>query len=127
VADIPGIGPTVYEGSYDRNFYAFDARSGSVRWSHAAGGRISGSATILGNIVYYSDLGSKTTTGLDARTGRQVFVFPDGAFNPVVADYSTVYMTGYTMLYQMIPRRASAAQASTVAAGAKPSTGKRRK
>jgi outer membrane protein assembly factor BamB len=106
VADIPGIGPTVYEGSYDGHFYAFDAKSGSVRWSHAAGGRISGSATILGDTVYYSDLGSKTTAGLDARTGRQVFSFPDGAFNPVVADYSTVYMTGYSMIYQMTPRRA---------------------
>jgi outer membrane protein assembly factor BamB len=130
VADIPGIGPTVYEGSYDGNFYAFDARSGSVRWSHAAGGRISGSATILGNIVYYSDLGSKTTTGLDARTGRQVFSFPDGAFNPVVADYSAVYLTGYSMLYQMIPRRAahaSATHASTAGAGAKPRKGKRSK
>src|ERR1035437_9494133 len=130
VADIPGIGPTVYEGSYDGNFYAFDAQSGSVRWSHAAGGRISGSATILGKIVYYSDLGSKTTTGLDARTGRQVFSFPDGAFNPVVADYSTVYLPGYSMLYQMIPRRAahaSAAHASTAGAGAKPRKGKRRK
>jgi outer membrane protein assembly factor BamB len=105
VADIPGIGPTVYEGSYDGKFYAFNAQSGSVRWSHAAGGRISGSATIIGNTVYYSDLGSKTTTGLDARTGRQVFSFPDGAFNPAVADYSTLYLTGYSTLYQMIQRR----------------------
>ena len=107
VADVPGIGPTVYEGSYDGNFYAFNAQSGAIRWSHPAGGRISGSATVLGGIVYFSDLGSKTTLGLNARTGKQVFFFPDGAFNPVVADYSTVYLTGYSKLYQMIPRRAA--------------------
>jgi outer membrane protein assembly factor BamB len=105
VADIPGVGPTVYEGSYDGNFYAFDARSGAIRWRHRAGGKISGSATILGGIVYLSVLGSKTTIGLDARTGKRVFFFGDGAFNPIVADNSTVYLTGYTKLYEMIPRR----------------------
>jgi outer membrane protein assembly factor BamB len=104
VANIPGIGPTVYEGSYDGHLYAFDARSGRIRWSHAAGGRISGSATVVGNIVYFSNLGARTTIGLDARTGRRVFFFHDGAFNPVVCDDSTVYLTGYSMLYQMIPK-----------------------
>ncbi len=118
VADIPGVGPTVYIGSYDGTFYAFDARSGAIRWTHAAGGRISGSATIVGDVVYFSDLGSRTTTGLDARTGRQVFFFPDGAFNPVVADYSTIYLTGYSMLYQMLPKRAAPSQAGRAAASA---------
>lgn len=107
VADIPGIGPTVYEGSYDGNFYAFNARSGAIRWKHRAGGKISGSATILGGIVYYSDLGLKTTVGLDARTGKRVFFFGDGAFNPIVADSTTVYLAGYTKLYEMIPARAA--------------------
>ncbi len=53
----PGLGPTVYVGSYDGNFYAFNAQSGAIRWRHPAGGRISGSATVVGNVVYYSDLG----------------------------------------------------------------------
>jgi outer membrane protein assembly factor BamB len=113
VADIPGIGPTVYEGSYDGHFYAFDARTGAIRWAHPAGGRISGSATILGDIVYYSTLGSRTTTGLDARSGKQVFFWNDGAFNPVIADNSTVYLTGYSMLYEMIPAHARTGVAST--------------
>jgi len=103
VDDTPGLGPTIYLGSYDGNFYAFDAKSGAIRWKHPAGGKISGSATIVGNVVYYSDLGTKTTAGLDVRTGQQVFSFPDGAFNPVVADNSTIYLSGYTMLYQMLP------------------------
>ena len=103
VQDTPGLGPTVYLGSYDGNFYAFDAKSGAIRWRHRAGGKISGSATIVGNVVYYSDLGSKTTAGLDVRTGRKVFSFPDGAFNPVVADNGAIYLSGYTMLYQMLP------------------------
>lgn len=106
VQDTPGLGPTVYLGSYDGNFYAFNAQSGAIRWKHPAGGKISGSATIVGNVVYYSDLGTKTTAGLNVRTGHQVFSFPDGAFNPVVCDDAgTIYLSGYTMLYQMLPNR----------------------
>jgi outer membrane protein assembly factor BamB len=104
VADVPRLGPTVYLGSYDGNFYAFNAQSGAIRWTHPAGGKISGSATIVGDVVYYSDLGSRTTTGLDLRTGRRVFFFPDGAFNPVVADNGAIYLSGYTKLYQMLPQ-----------------------
>ena len=105
VADPPGIGPTVYLGSYDGNFYAFNAQSGSIRWSHNAGGRISGSPTIIGDVVYFSDLGSRSTEGLNVRTGQQVFSFPDGAFNPAIADDGAIYLVGYSKIYQMLPRR----------------------
>jgi outer membrane protein assembly factor BamB len=105
VENTPRLGPTVYLGSYDGNFYAFDARSGAIRWTHNAGGKISGSPTIVGNVVYFSDLGTKSTAGLDVRTGRQVFSFPDGAFNPVISDYGAIYMAGYTQLYQLLPKR----------------------
>jgi outer membrane protein assembly factor BamB len=107
VADTPGLGPTVYIGSYDGNFYAFDARSGAKRWSYPAGAKISGSATIVGNVVYFSNLGAKNTVGVNARTGKQAFGFPDGAFNPVVADRRAIYLAGYTNLYEMLPKRAT--------------------
>ena len=103
VADPSGVGPTVYVGSYDGRMYAFNAQSGSIRWSHLDGGRISGAATVVGNVVYFSDLGSKTTTGLDAGNGHQVFSFPDGAFNPVIADYHAIYLDGYATIYQLLP------------------------
>jgi outer membrane protein assembly factor BamB len=103
LADVPGLGPTVYLGSYDGNFYAFNAQSGAIRWTHRAAGRISGSPTIVGNVVYFSDLGSRTTTGLDLRTGRQVYFFPDGAFNPIVARPGSLYLSGYSKLYQLLP------------------------
>jgi hypothetical protein len=32
-----------------------------------------------------------------------VFSFPDGAFNPVIADPGAIYLSGYSMLYQMLP------------------------
>lgn len=108
VANTPGLGPTVYVGSYDGNFYAFDAQSGATRWSHPAGGKISGSATIVGNVVYYADLGAKNVAGLDARTGRQVFSWGEGSYNPVIADQGAIYLTGYGSLWQMLPQRAEA-------------------
>ncbi|HWF35057.1 MAG TPA: PQQ-binding-like beta-propeller repeat protein [Solirubrobacteraceae bacterium] len=119
VANIPGLGPTVYIGSYDGNLYAFNARSGAVRWAHNAGGRISGAPTIVGNVVYYSNLASKTTTGLNVRTGRVVFTFPAGSFNPIIADPTAMYLSGYAQLYQLLPRRPARASTATTATTAK--------
>jgi outer membrane protein assembly factor BamB len=111
VADLPGIGPTVYVGSYDGNMYAFDARSGSVRWKHSAGGKISGAGTIVNGVLYFSDLGNRDTEGLDVRTGHRLWTFPDGAFNPVIADSTTIYLDGYGAMYQLVPRVATHAAA----------------
>jgi len=104
VAQVPGGKPTVYVGSYDARFYALDAKSGKVRWKHKAPGRISGAATVVGDIVYFGDLKSRTTTGLGARTGRKVFRFGRGGFNPVVADGRNLYVVGYASLSQLRPR-----------------------
>jgi outer membrane protein assembly factor BamB len=108
VAVTPGLGPTVYAGSYDGSFYAFDARSGAVRWRFSAGTKISGSATIVGNVVYFSVLQpANDTFGLNVRTGKKVFSWPDGAFNPVVADRRAIYLAGYGNLYELLPKRAT--------------------
>jgi outer membrane protein assembly factor BamB len=107
VADPKGLGPTIFVGSYDGDMYAFNAQSGAVRWTHPAGGRISGSSTVVGDVLYFSDLGSKTTAGLDVVTGRQVFTFPDGAFTPMIADYHALYLDGYNKIYQLLPGRAA--------------------
>ena len=103
VSDVPGLGPTVYIGSYDGHEYAYNADNGAVRWSHAAGGRIDGSDTIVGNVVYYSDLGLNKTTGLNLWTGQPMFSFPDGEFTPVITDGKVVFLIGYSTIYQMVP------------------------
>ncbi|MFZ0090828.1 MAG: PQQ-binding-like beta-propeller repeat protein, partial [Solirubrobacteraceae bacterium] len=110
IADPAGLGPTVYIGSYDGNLYAFNAQSGAVRWRHASGGKISGAATVVGNVVYYSVLATKTTIGLNAVTGQQVFSFSDGAFTPVIADYHAIYLDGYATIYQLVPRSSQQAR-----------------
>jgi outer membrane protein assembly factor BamB len=102
---VPGLGPTVYIGSYDGYFRAYDAFTGGVGWRHAAGGKIDGSATVVGNVVYYSNLASNTTAGLDVRTGRKVFSWDDGEFTPVITDGKVVFLIGYSTIYQMVPKR----------------------
>jgi outer membrane protein assembly factor BamB len=103
VLDTPGLGPTVYLGSYDGNFYAFDAATGNVRWKFNAGGRISGSESIVGKIVYFADLGDHITYGLDVRTGKVVYKFPHGAFDPVVSDGIRLYLDGIDSIVALDP------------------------
>jgi outer membrane protein assembly factor BamB len=104
VAQVPSGKPTVYFGSYSGVFYALNAQSGQVRWSYRDGGKISGGATVVGDIVYFSNIGHKDTTGLGARTGRKVFHMRRGSFNPVISDGRTIFLTGYSSLYALRPK-----------------------
>jgi outer membrane protein assembly factor BamB len=104
VAQVEGGKPSVFFGSYDGTFYAVDARNGKVLWSRKEGGKISGGATVIGDIVYYSNWGKKTTTGLGVRTGKKVFSMGRGAFNPVISDGRTIFLTGYSTMYAFRPR-----------------------
>jgi outer membrane protein assembly factor BamB len=119
VAQVPGGRPLVYAGSYSGRFYAFDARSGAIRWSRGGYGRISGGATVIGDIVYFADLGNKKTYGLGARTGRKVYEHERGSYNPVVSDGETIYLTGYHALYALQPLTAADKQKRRKAAKAR--------
>ncbi len=94
----------MYVGSHDSPFYALDAGSGDVRWSFDAKGRISGAATVIAGVVYFSTV-EERTFALDARTGRKLWEFPDGKYTPIVADEERVYLTGYKRLYGLEPAR----------------------
>ena len=107
VASVPGAGPTVYIGSYDGRLYAFDARSGSVRWAHNAGGKISGAPVVIGDLVFYSNLSRRSSAALGAVTGKLVWATGRGAFNPVISDGRRLYFVGYSSLFML----ASPAQA----------------
>jgi outer membrane protein assembly factor BamB len=104
VTNTPGLGPTLYIGSYDGTFYALNARSGQISWEFNAHGRISGSATIIGRVVYFADLGDHRTYGLGISTGRVLFEKDTGAFDPVISDGREIFLTGTTGLYALIPR-----------------------
>src|SRR6185437_2969275 len=109
VTNAPGLGPTVYIGSYDGTFRALNARSGRVAWEYDAHGKISGSPTIVGRTVYFADLGTHRTYGLGVSTGRVVFEMGTGSFDPVISDGKNIYLTGLTGLYGLAPRDESKA------------------
>jgi outer membrane protein assembly factor BamB len=125
VAQVRGGKPTVYFGSYDGTFYALDARSGATRWAHKDGGNISGAATVVGDIVYYSNRGNGDTQGMWARTGKRAFHSSRGAYNPVVSDGETIYLTGYSSVAAFMPK--SAAQERRAAERAKKKAAAKRK
>ncbi|MGH2945224.1 MAG: PQQ-binding-like beta-propeller repeat protein [Solirubrobacteraceae bacterium] len=104
VAHVPGGAPTVYFGSYDGTFYALDARSGGTRWTYRDGGAISGAPTVVGNIVYYSNWGERNTTALGARTGQRVWTSGRGAYNPVISNGDTIYLTGFSSIAAFQPK-----------------------
>ncbi len=104
-ASFPKVGPTVYIGSYDGSLYALDARTGATRWTADGGGRISGGVSIVGHVAYASNLDSKSTFGVDGRTGKRVFSFPRGYYNPVVSDGRRIYLTGYASVTALEKRK----------------------
>jgi outer membrane protein assembly factor BamB len=106
VATVPRLGPTVFIGDFSGTFYALDAKDGSVDWRRAEGGKIFGASTIVGNTVYYSNLGNKDTTGLDVRKGKRVWGYHRGAFSPVISDGKRIYLTTYSSLYSFAPKAA---------------------
>ncbi len=120
---MPGGRPTVYIGSYDQRFYALDARNGAVRWSRKADGRISGGATVLGDLVFFSTLNG-TTTAVGARTGQQVWKTQRGKFNPIVSNGRGLFLVGQTNLYGLDgrpPKQRARQGADAVAPGSSPS------
>jgi outer membrane protein assembly factor BamB len=104
VGQVRGGRPTVYIGSYDGRLYALDARTGSPRWVRSLGRKISGAATIIGDLVFVSDLGRRMTWALGARTGKTVWKTHRGGFNPAISDGRRIYFTGYSSLFALDPR-----------------------
>jgi hypothetical protein len=109
-------------GSYDGHFYALDARSGRPRWVRWIGTKISGAATIVGDLVFVSDLAKKTTWALGAHTGQTVWKTRRGGFNPVISDGRRIYFAGFSSLFALDhetrppPRRAAGATRAQQAA-----------
>lgn len=94
-------------GSYSKKLYAFNAATGAEMWHYQANGPISGSAVVIGNVVYFATLGTTTngrTYALDARTGKLVWSYPDGKYTPAVAEQGRFYLVGYARIYGMVPQ-----------------------
>jgi hypothetical protein len=107
VADPKGLGPTVYIGYYDGHsggLYALNAQTGATEWSYDAGDAVSGSATVINNVVYFSTVYAPGSYGLNAVTGAKVFSFPDGSYTTAVANPGALFLMGRYVLYKLVPR-----------------------
>jgi outer membrane protein assembly factor BamB len=78
-------------------------RFGHVSWRTDLHSKMAASPGLVGGVVYFATL-KQRTYGLDARTGRQLWGFPDGKYSPVVADRKRLYVVGYARMYGMVPR-----------------------
>jgi outer membrane protein assembly factor BamB len=86
----------VYVGSNDGNVYALDAKSGMTKWSVAAGGRISGSAAVVGGVVYMS-VQKIGLLALNTADGAELWRYGTNTFcggSPVVVRGAVVFGTG---------------------------------
>ncbi len=97
----PARGGTVYAGSYDGKLYAFNARTGDVRWTRDVGGRISGGPQVVGDLVFYSNLGRRSTGAVGAANGKLIWSTGRGAFNPAISDGRRIYLVGYSSLFAL--------------------------
>jgi hypothetical protein len=70
-----------------------------VRWTHKSGGKISGGPTVIGDLVFYSNLSRHSTGVVGAANGKKVWSIGRGAFNPVISDGQRIYLVGYATLY----------------------------
>ena len=100
----PAMGGTVYAGSYDGRLYALDARTGKVRWKRKSGGKLSGGPTVVGDLVFYSNLKRKSTAAVGASTGKRVWSIGRGAFDPGISDGRHFYLVGYSSLLMLEPK-----------------------
>jgi outer membrane protein assembly factor BamB len=90
----------VLVGSYDHHFYALDAGTGEAHWSFDGGDRISGAASVIGKLVYFSTFGERTFA-LDVTTGKSVHAWNDGKYSPAVTDGKHLFLVGLGRLYAL--------------------------
>ena len=104
----PSTPPTVYIGSVDHNLYALDADSGDTIWTAGVGGFISGSASVIDDVVYASDSDNQRTYGWAVDDGHVVYEVDKGQYNPVISDGRRIYLTGYAGITKLTPKQEGA-------------------
>jgi len=74
-----------------------------IRWRFHADEVISGAASVVDGLVYFSTFGEHTYA-LHAADGRVAKTWADGKYSPVVADATHLYLVGLGRLYALTPR-----------------------
>lgn len=93
-------GGRVYVGA-GRHFVGVSARTGDILWKVGTERRVMGSATVLKDVVYFSDMGS--TYACKAGNGKVVWRFADGRYSPVTATPNLMIVCGRRVIYAYRP------------------------
>ena len=99
----------VFFGSYDGTFYGVSAASGHVLWRVAAGGPISGAAVVVDGVAYAGSFAHEIV-GVDAASGKRILTFDHGRYVPVSGNGMRLLFHGYSRLYAVEPKSASASK-----------------
>jgi len=94
-------GHALYIGG-EREFVAMSRVDGSVLWRYPTAGKVLGSATVLDDVVYFSDL-SGHTYACDARNGELVWEWEAGRYSPVTATRHLIMVTGRHRIWAFRP------------------------
>jgi len=105
VADTPGTPPSVYIGSGNGVLFALNADNGAEIWrSEPFGGLVTGAASVVGEIVYASAIGTGRTKGFAIEDGEVVYTIDKGEYNPVISDGRRIWLTGYAGITKLTPK-----------------------
>ena len=94
----------VLVGSYDNTFYAINGATGTMRWDFHADGAITGCASVIDGVVYFSAERVHKTYVLGASGGHLIAKWPDGEYSPAVAAGGRLYFVGLGRIYVLAPR-----------------------
>ncbi len=67
----------VYVGSYDKNVYAQNAKTGAKLWSYTTGGVVYSSPAVANGVVYVGSY-DKNVYALDAKSGTKLWSYTTG-------------------------------------------------
>ena len=124
VADTPSTPPSVYIGSGNGVFFALNADNGAEIWhSEPFGGLVTGAASVIGDIVYASAIGTGRTKGFAIEDGEVVYSVDKGEYNPVISDGNRIWLTGYAGITKLTPKGADQGDGGGKGGGGKPKGG----
>lgn len=116
----------VFFGSYNGVFYCLSAAHGQTLWSVQTGGPISGAAVVVAGVAYAGNFAHRIY-GVDALSGRVLLRFPHGEYVPVSGNGQRLLFHGYSRIWALEPKAATASAKARRAAPVRQNSRRRKR